>query len=71
MGSIPIVDKHFIYDSFGLPIIQVENWEELSLDFLLDKASKLSINQSDEKLFMGYWANKILDIKSSIIGNIN
>ena len=59
MGCYPIVIKHFIYDTFkNLPIIQVNNYSEISNDFLkyhLEKKYDL------EKLNINYWKDLIFN----------
>jgi hypothetical protein len=62
-GCIPIVEKHFSYDSYkNLPIIQIDNWNNLSLEMLTPyiedyKNKKLFVNT--EELTVEYWFNKI------------
>lgn len=62
VGSIPIVERHFMYDSYaGLPIIQIDSWDEVlekdflqkSMIFLCEKPWML------DQLQMSYWRNKI------------
>lgn len=55
MGCIPIVIKDSIYDNWSeLPIIQVSDYSELTLDIL--KNFNYYFN---EKLYMSYWSEKI------------
>lgn len=58
LGCIPIVEKHFMYDSFNLPILQIDDWSNITYELLNNfEYSKFSL----EKLDMRYWKNKILD----------
>ena len=58
MGCIPIVKKHRIYENCdGLPIIQVNDWSEITYD-LLD--SFLNKTYNFEKLYMSYWKTRVL-----------
>lgn len=62
VGSIPIVESHFMYDSYaGLPIIQIDSWDEvLEKDFL--QKAVVSICGKPimlDQLQMSYWRNKI------------
>jgi hypothetical protein len=60
-GCIPIVEKHFMYDRFyGLPIIQVDDWNIVNKEFLYNKKNK-SISGEFESLTMSYWRKKILE----------
>lgn len=52
VGSIPIVDRHFSYDTWNIPAIQVDDWDNLG-DF------KAPRNASSEVLYMDYWRKKI------------
>jgi hypothetical protein len=57
MNCMPIVIKHTIFKSFSeLPIIQLNNWSELTYE-LLD--SYLDKEYNYEKLYMKYWKNHI------------
>ena len=59
---IPIVQKHFIYDSFDAPIIQIEKSSDLTHNFLNDIALKYQnkiINFDKNLLTIDYWLNKI------------
>lgn len=57
MGCIPIVIKNRIYESWkDLPILQVEDYSELSIDLLNNFCEK---NFDKEKLYLGYWKKLI------------
>jgi hypothetical protein len=59
---IPIVPRHFIYDSFNAPIIQIEKETDLTLDLLQDAKNKYFNEnfQFDKKfLTLQYWKNVI------------
>lgn len=58
MGCFPIVIKNGMYDSWdGLPIIQVNNYSEVTQDLL---NYVLTLEYNYEKLDMKYWENLIL-----------
>lgn len=61
-NCIPIVAKHFIYDSFEAPIIQIENINDLTIDclnnFMVEHENKIN-NYDKNILTIDYWANKI------------
>jgi len=63
MGSIPIMKRDFNNQFFtNLPICFVNDWEEVTLEFLsyeLDRLSKTCWNE--EMLTFGYWKNKIIN----------
>ena len=62
-GCIPIVDKHFMYDTYkNLPIIQIDNWSRVTPELL----HKYTIKYKNKELFtnieeltLKYWINKI------------
>jgi len=63
-GSLPVVQKHIIYDSFNqYPIIQIDSWDNLSYDDFLIKfvnefrERKIEINYS--ALNIDYWLDII------------
>jgi len=61
MGSIPIVrrdnNNRFYTD---LPILFVDNWEELSMEWLKEERTRIKVTQWNmEKLTFEYWKNKI------------
>lgn len=64
MGSIPIVEKHHMYDDYELPIIQLDSWSDLITTNILEdylkryKSKELFTNT--EQLFMDYWVKIIL-----------
>lgn len=64
LGCIPIVEKHYIYDTFALPIIQITNWNELSQEFLNNYINLYKNNIFTEdvikKLTLEYWCDLIL-----------
>ncbi len=51
VDSTPIVDKHFMYDAWNIPVIQVTDWNNLEL--------KIPKNCSTDALYMSYWRDKI------------
>jgi len=70
LGSIPIVEKHFMYDGYrNLPIIQINSWDELSQDFLNEYIKKYhdgNLFENYEELTLDYWTNKILSEREKL-----
>lgn len=71
LGCIPIVDKHFSYDynSKNLPIIQIDDWNIITPDFLKPwaiayKEKKLFNNL--QELTLEYWVDKILSAQDAL-----
>ena len=63
LGSIPVTKFHKAYEQFqDLPIIFIENWKKVNLEFLNITAKKLP-NQSLNKLTIDYWELKIKNMK--------
>lgn len=66
-GSIPVVEEHFMYDAFDLPIIQIKDWAKLSIDMLLYKAEQLSKKTFNiHQLTTLYWVDKIKSISNQL-----
>lgn len=65
LGCIPIIKKAKINDLFkDLPVIEIEDWEQINFSFLESAKSQLQgkiLNQ--EKLLMHYWKRKIRDLR--------
>lgn len=62
VGSIPIVERHFMFDAYlTLPIIQIDDWREVSeSNFLLDRVNEIASKKIDyAPLFMKYWQEKL------------
>lgn len=59
IGCIPIVIKHPIYNDWNLPIIQVNNYSELTQDFL---DSYLLYDNNYNELNLEYWRERIIKI---------
>jgi hypothetical protein len=64
MGSIPIVDKHFMFDTYpDLPIIQVADWHDLLDGQILEHYKNLYLRgklfYNMEQLTMDYWKKRI------------
>ena len=61
LNRVPIVKKSTIMNHFkDLPIVFVDNWDDLDLDFLLEEYEKVKQNKR-EKLSFGYWQDIIGD----------
>tara|TARA_R110000751_G_scaffold44605_8_gene101958 strand:- start:1007 stop:1783 length:777 start_codon:yes stop_codon:yes gene_type:complete len=59
LNRVPIVKKSTIMNHFkDLPIIFVDNWDDLELEYLLDQYKKVKQN-GREKLRFEYWEEKI------------
>ena len=60
IGCIPIVEKHFMYDTYDLPIIQVDEWEMVDRTFLsnVDKYICNKVYNYDQ-LKIEYWFSEI------------
>jgi len=56
-GCIPVVERHFMYDSYSLPIIQVSDWLQINNDWLYEQ-SKIMIYKY-EMLTLTYWFDLI------------
>lgn len=66
MGSIPIVKSSYLNPLLeDLPVLIIDNWEEVTEDFLLYKWEEIqNTNYSLDKLYLSYWQkliDKILD----------
>lgn len=70
LGCIPIVEKHFMYDSYeGLPIIQIEDWNNLNLmDYtsLIEKYKQKTLFKNNYMLDKNYFFNKIKNERNKI-----
>lgn len=63
LGSIPVTKSHITYNSVSnLPIIFVENFEDITLDYLKEYLKRLDQNNQEE-LDFAFWANKIIASK--------
>ncbi|HEY2811259.1 MAG TPA: hypothetical protein VGJ00_07735 [Rhabdochlamydiaceae bacterium] len=68
MGCYPVV-KHSTLDSLyeGLPVVCVNDWNEVTLEFLLEKQSEFSAKSwAFEKLYARYWFNKVRAIQRKL-----
>jgi hypothetical protein len=63
VGSLPIVDRHFMFDSYrNLPFIQIDSWDEVTPKFLKPYIFKYKNKQyfnNNEVLHITYWLNEI------------
>jgi hypothetical protein len=67
---VPIVEKHFMYDSYKeLPILQIDRWE----DFNLKDYKHIILEYKEEKLFKNtymldkqYFFDKILSERETL-----
>jgi hypothetical protein len=73
MGSIPIVKYEITHESFtDLPILFIENWNEISDEFLEESYKKIvEKNWNLDKLKVGYWTNLIHQEFTKIKNNNN
>lgn len=68
-NCIPIVPKHFSYDSFDAPIIQIENELELTNSFLENKKNEILSQKKFENkkiLTIDFWHDLILKHKTQL-----
>lgn len=68
-NCIPIVPKHFSYDSFDAPIIQVESELELTISFLENKKTEILSQKKFENkkiLTIDFWHDLILKHKTQL-----
>lgn len=67
LGCIPIIKAARLNDLFtGLPVIVVNDWQEISPALLQESIQKLqSLNSGINKLFMHYWKKQIETSKSA------
>lgn len=65
MGCIPIVERHFMYENYKLPIIQIDSWEDLlNKDVLQEYKYKFlqkELFTDISQLTMKYWDNLIIE----------
>lgn len=65
MGCIPIVERHFMYDSYkNLPIIQINDWESLTIDSLrcyIDEYRSGKLFSNIEELSIDFYFKQIKD----------
>ena len=57
-----MVERHFMYDSYNLPIIQVDNWNNLPIELMneyIDKYRNKQCFADIKALSMNYWIEKI------------
>jgi hypothetical protein len=67
VGSVPIIQKSPLDKIFDdLPVIIVDDYSEISEDFLYRKYDEMKNKQyNNEKLYMKYWMNKINQAKTN------
>lgn len=65
LGCIPIVKSSGIDELFDdLPVVIVQDWDELTEDYLNEKYDEITINKKEQeynynKLYFNYWKDKI------------
>lgn len=68
-GCIPIVEKHFMYNTYNLPILQIDNWENLDQNKINEYIASYKNNNAfkfSEQLSISWWFNKILQLKYTL-----
>lgn len=71
LGRVPIVKKSKVMNHFSdLPILFVDNWNEIQDLDLIKNKYELVKNNSAEKLNFKYWMDFILSCKSKLENNI-
>jgi hypothetical protein len=69
LGCIPIVKRRAFTDWYAqrLPIIVVNFWDEISLEFLLEKKKEFEQRTFDyDLLTVSYWRRKIAELKNAL-----
>ena len=66
MGSIPVIQHSFLDPLFeDLPVVLINNWQEVTYDFLQKKYKELSEKTYNfEKLYANYWVQKIKEMQA-------
>jgi hypothetical protein len=59
LGCFPIVLRHKIYNSYNLPILQINDWGEINSKLLDNHAIKWNKELHHQELYMAHWANLI------------
>lgn len=76
IGCIPIVKKSLLNELYeDLPIIIVNDWDELNVDFLNKKYNEIIENKKNNKynynkLYLNYWTNLFEEKINNVINNI-
>ena len=69
-GSIPLVDRHFMFDEYkNLPIIQIDNWKDVTSEFLqpyIEKYDNYTCFDNTQELMLDFWLNKITDVAKKL-----
>ena len=60
-GCIPIVERHFMYDGYNLPIVQIDRWEDVDtpLNEFIEQYKSGHAFANVEQLDVQWWFNKI------------
>ena len=59
VGTVPIVENcHNISFYEDMPILIIENWDEVQEEHLNEQYDKI-INKSKDKLYLDYWVDKL------------
>lgn len=61
LGTIPIVERHDAFKDFDVPIIQVDDWNDITEEYLRDIYTPFD---EIEELSQSYWHDKITSGKS-------
>ena len=60
MDTVPIVKKDIAFAQFeDLPILFIDNWEEINNEYLLDKYNKIINERKKDKIYIEYWINQL------------
>ena len=60
LGCTPIVDKHFMYNSYDLPIIQIERWSDFNAVWLRSQYDVVKNKKANyDQLKIDYWFDRI------------
>ena len=71
VGSIPVVRTCQLDPLYeGLPVLIVDQWEEINEEFLHKKYKEITSKKYDiSKLYMEYWHNKIFAVKAQFLAS--
>ena len=69
VGSIPVIRKSQLDVMFeGLPVLLVDEWEEIDEDYLNKKYEEFTSKKYDiKRLYMEYWTDKIMKVKEDFL----
>jgi hypothetical protein len=67
IGCVPMVESHLMYNAYSLPIIQVDDWAKINIDFLREaEKSDMSKKTNYKQLDINYWFELIMKEKRAV-----